>query len=36
MVERHDGLIFAESEFGQGTLMYLEFPAYRNKEKGNA
>ncbi|WP_272699492.1 ATP-binding protein [Desulfovibrio sp. Fe33] len=32
MVERHDGLIFAESEPGKGTCMYLEFPSVHAKE----
>lgn len=32
MVERLDGLIFAESEPGRGTSMFLEFPAVRPKE----
>ncbi|MGE4422160.1 MAG: ATP-binding protein [Pseudodesulfovibrio sp.] len=32
MVERHDGLIFAESEPGKGTCMYLEFPSVRPEE----
>ncbi len=36
MVERHDGLIFAESEAGDGTRMILEFPAYRHKDKTDA
>jgi PAS domain S-box-containing protein len=32
MVERLDGIIFAESEHGRGTSMYLEFPAANPKE----
>lgn len=32
MVERHDGLIFAESEPGKGTCMYLEFPSVHPEE----
>lgn len=32
MVQRLDGLIFAESEPGKGTSMFLEFPAARLKE----
>jgi PAS domain S-box-containing protein len=32
MVQRLDGLIFAESEPGRGTSMFLEFPAARLKE----
>lgn len=32
MVERLDGLIFAESEPGKGTSLYLEFPAADPKE----
>jgi PAS domain S-box-containing protein len=32
MVQRLDGLIFAESEVGRGTSMFLEFPAVSPKE----
>ncbi|EGB14568.1 multi-sensor signal transduction histidine kinase [Pseudodesulfovibrio mercurii] len=32
MVERHDGLIFAESEPGRGTCMFLEFPSVHDEE----
>jgi PAS domain S-box-containing protein len=32
MVERHDGIIFAESEPGKGTSMFLEFPSVHVKE----
>ncbi|OIQ50205.1 Sporulation kinase A [Pseudodesulfovibrio hydrargyri] len=32
MVQRLDGLIFAESELGKGTSMFMEFPAARLKE----
>jgi len=36
MVERHEGLVFAESEEGVGTRMILEFPACRQEDKENA
>jgi PAS domain S-box-containing protein len=32
MVERHDGIIFAESEVGKGTAIFLEFPSHDPKE----
>ncbi len=32
MVERHDGIIFAESAPGTGTAMNVEFPAYTRRE----
>ncbi|NDV19847.1 transporter substrate-binding domain-containing protein [Pseudodesulfovibrio sp. JC047] len=36
MVERHSGLIFAESAVGEGTRMVMEFPAYQEKDMKNA
>ncbi len=32
IVEHHEGIIFAESEPGNGTRMFLEFPTHTNEE----
>lgn len=32
IVERHEGIIFAESDLGKGTCMFLEFPTHKIEE----